>query len=168
MVGNVFWIKPVSATNFVVRNNTFENGSNPGADFNNAYVANNLFLISGVNNSFNSCVVKNNIFANAQAGVTVGPLSANGNNLISQSLASIITNIGTNDTKYQLAALSPAIGGGVDISGQKPDCGAFGGNDPYKLSGIPGIPTIYGLTVPLNIAVGQTTMTVNISTRNNN
>jgi hypothetical protein len=168
MVGNVFWIKPLAATNFVVRNNTFECASNPAVDFNNAYVANNIFLTATNSNSFNSCIVKNNLFTNNQAGVTVGPLSTNGNNLISQTLASIITNTGTNDTKYQLAGGSPAIGGGVDISGQKPDCGAFGGNDPYKLSGIPGIPTIYGLTVPANIAVGQTSMTVNISTRNNN
>jgi hypothetical protein len=168
IVGNVFWIKPLAATNFVVRNNTFEVGSNPAVDFNNAYVANNLFLTATNTNAFNSCIVKNNIFTSAQTGVTVGPLSTNGNNLVSQLLASIITNTGTNDTKYQLAGGSPAIGGGVDISGQKPDCGAFGGNDPYKLSGIPGIPTIYSLTVPTNIAVGATTMTVNISTRNNN
>lgn len=170
MVGNVFWIKPTAATtNFVVRNNTFElNSGTPTVDFNNAYVANNIFLTGASNNSFNSCVVKNNIFTSAQPGVTVGALSTNGNNLTSQLLTSIIANAGTNDTKYQLAGGSPAIGGGVDISGQKPDCGAFGGNDPYKLSGIPGIPTIYGLTVPANIATGQTTMTVNISTRNNN
>jgi hypothetical protein len=168
MVGNVFWIKPAAATNFVVRNNTFDVSSNPAVDFNNAYVANNIFLVGSSSNNFNSCIVKNNLFTNNQTGITVGPLSTNGNNLISQTLASIITNTGTNDTKYQLAGGSPAIGGGVDISGQKPDCGAFGGNDPYKLSGIPGIPTIYGLTVPANIATGQTTMTVNISTRNNN
>lgn len=168
MVGNVFWIKPSAATNFVVRNNTFELASNPGADLNNAYVANNIFLTNTFNNSFNSCIVKNNLFTSNQTGVTVGSLSTNGNNLVSQALASIIINTGTNDTKYMLAGGSPAIGGGVDISGQKPDCGAFGGNDPYKLSGIPGIPTIYGLTVPANIATGQTTMTVNISTRNNN
>jgi hypothetical protein len=169
MVGNVFWIKPMAATNFVVRNNTFEQSSStPTVDFNNAYVANNIFLTGTATNSFNSCIVKNNLFTSAQTGVTVGPLNANGNNLISQTLASIITNTGTNDTKYLLAMGSPAIGGGVDISGQKPDCGAFGGNDPYKLSGIPGIPTIYSLTVPANIATGQATMTVNISTRNNN
>jgi hypothetical protein len=169
MVGNVFWIKPLAATNFVVRNNTFElTNPTPSADFNNAYVANNIFLTGTSINAFNSCIVKNNLFTSNQTGVTVGPLNVNGNNLVSQTLASIIANTGTNDTKYMLAMGSPAIGGGVDISGQKPDCGAFGGNDPYKLSGIAGIPTIYSLSVPTNIATGQTTMTVNISTRNNN
>ncbi|WP_315820967.1 hypothetical protein [Paraflavitalea speifideaquila] len=49
-----------------------------------------------------------------------------------------------------------------------PDCGAFGGNDPYKLSGIPAIPSIYLLTVPASIPSGSSSMNVTFSTRNNN
>lgn len=168
VVGNVFWCKPPAATNFIVRNNVFSLGASPAVDLNNAYVANNLFLTGAALNSFVSCNVKNNIFTANQTGVTVGPLNVNGNNLISQTLASIIVNSGSDDGKFVLAAGSPAIAGGVDISGSKPDCGAFGGNDPYKLSGIPGIPTIYSLTVPASVPLGTPTMNVTISTRNNN
>jgi hypothetical protein len=114
-------------------------------------------------------VVKNNLFVNAQTGVTVGSLSTNGNNLISQTRASLIVDAGSDDAKYQLAAASPAIGGGVDISGTKPDCGAFGGNDPYVLSGIPNIPTIYSLSFPNGNSVpsGSSSILVDFSTRNN-
>jgi hypothetical protein len=157
-------LNPVSASlNFVFRNN-FVGAS---AILSNAYVANCIFG-STIQNTFTSCNVKNNLFVVNQTGVTVGPLSTNGNNLVSQTLASIIVNTGSDDGKFQLAASSPAIGGGVDISGFKPDCGPYGSNDPYKLSGIPGIPTIYGLSVPASIPVGTATMNVTISTRNNN
>lgn len=151
------------STNFIFRNNT----SQSAVALTGAYVANNIFLSTSVS-TFTSSNVKNNLFAANQTGVTVGTLSVNGNNLISQPLASIIVNSGSDDGRFQLAVSSPAIGGGVDISGTKPDCGAFGGTDPYKLSGIPGIPTIYSLTVPASIPLGTPTMNVTISTRNNN
>ena len=149
--------------NFVFRNNHITGV----ASLSNAYVANSVFA-SASQNTFTSCNVKNNLFVVNQTGVTTGPLSTNGNNLVSQTLTSIIVNTGSDDGKFQLAAGSPAIGGGVDISGTKPDCGAFGGTDPYKLSGIPGIPTIYALTVPASIPLATPTMNVTISTRNNN
>ena len=168
VVGNVFWFKPTLATNFIVRNNTFKLGASPAVDLNNAYVANNVFLTGNVTNSFVTCNVKNNVFTNAQTGVVQGPLNVNGNNLISQTEASIIINTGSDDGKFQLAAGSPALNGGVDIGGSKPNCGAFGGNDPYKLSGIPGIPTIYSLTVPSSVPLATSTMNITFSTRNNN
>jgi hypothetical protein len=166
--GTVFLFKPANASNFIVRNNTFRLTNFPAVDFSNAYVANNLFLTGTVTNTFTSCNVKNNIFTANQTGVTVGPLNVNGNNLINEPLASIVVNTGSDDGKYQLAPGSPAISGGVNIAGTKPDCGAFGGTDPYKLSGIPGIPTIYSLTVPASIPLGTPSMNVTISTRNNN
>jgi hypothetical protein len=163
----LFFDFPTSlGTNIVIRNNVFATIN--GANLQNAYVANNLFLTSATVNTFVSCNVKNNIFTANQTGVTVGPLSTNGNNLITQPIATIVVNSGSTDGKFQLAAGSPAISGGVDIAGQKPNCGAFGGNDPYKLSGIPGIPTIYSLSVPTSIPVGTATMNVTLSTRNNN
>lgn len=47
----------------------------------------------------------------------------------------------TTDGQWQLKAGSPAIGAGVGGV----DCGMFGGEFPYKLSGLPGIPAIYHL-----------------------
>jgi hypothetical protein len=152
-----------STLNFIFRNN-YVTGS---STLSNAYVANCIWASTSVS-TFTSCNVKNNLFVSNQTGITAGPLSSNGNNLISQTLASIIVNTGSDDGKFQLAAGSPAVGGGVDIGGFKPDCGPYGSSDPYKLSGIPGIPTIYGLSVPASIPAGTATMNVTISTRNNN
>ncbi len=44
--------------------------------------------------------------------------------------------------------------------------GIFGGADPYQLSGLPNIPSIYELQSPLNVIQG-TPVNVNISTRSN-
>lgn len=163
---NVFYFNlNTGGTGNIFRNNVFKTSGD--VQLTAFYVANNLFLCLQ-NSTFINCNVKNNIFSFNQTGVTVGPLNVNGNNLVSQTEASLIVNSGSDDGRFQLAGGSPAIGGGVDISGNKPDCGAFGGNDPYKLSGIPGIPTIYALTVPASILVGSPTMNVTLSTRNNN
>jgi len=43
------------------------------------------------------------------------------------------------DARYQLTEGSPAIGAGADGM----DCGAFGGLNPYVLSGMPPVPAIY-------------------------
>lgn len=154
-----------SSTNLVFRNNTVL-GSLLGTGL---YVANNIFLSSS-NSSFNTCVVRNNVFVANQPGITTGPLSTNGNNLIGQTLTDIIVNTGSADGQYQLAVGSPAINGGVDIGGVKPDCGAFGGPDPYVLSGIPDIPTIYELSLPNgnSVPAGTTTIDIDFSTRSNN
>lgn len=159
----VTFLTGAGTLNFTFRNNHIVSA----ASLSNAYVANCVFGSTGAN-TFTSCNVKNNLFVFNQTGITIGPLSVNGNNLVNQTLASIILNTGSDDGKFVLAGGSPAIGGGVDISGTKPDCGAFGGTDPYKLSGIPGIPTIYALTVPASVPLGTPTMNVTISTRNNN
>ncbi len=45
------------------------------------------------------------------------------------------------DGQFQLATNSPAAGGGFEGS----DAGMFDGNTPYKLSGLPPVPTIYFL-----------------------
>jgi len=45
----------------------------------------------------------------------------------------------SNDGQYQLKEGSPAIGAGLNGA----DCGAFGGANPYVLSGMPPIPAIY-------------------------
>ena len=159
----VTFLTGAGTLNFTFRNNHIVSA----ASLSNAYVANCVFGGTSTN-TFTSCNVKNNLFVFNQTGITVGPLSINGNNLVSQTLASIILNTGSDDGKFVLAGGSPAIGGGVDISGTKPDCGPFGGTDPYKLSGIPGIPSIYALTVPASVPLGTPTMNVTISTRNNN
>jgi len=162
---NVVATDIASSNNIIIRNNTLHTGGTLNAT--KAYIANNL--INSGSCSFNNCVVENNIFSAAQTGITVGPLSSNGNNLINVSWSSLFVVSGSSDGSYQLGVGSPAIGGGVDISGYKPDCGAFGGPDPYKLSGIPAVPSIYALSLGTSsVPVATPSVTATISTRNNN
>lgn len=67
---------------------------------------------------------------------------------------------GSQDGYFQLCPGSPAIGAG--INGQ--DCGIFGGLEPYRLSGIPAIPTIYQFIAPSTGFV----IPVQIKARSNN
>jgi hypothetical protein len=62
-----------------------------------------------------------------------------------------------------LASNSPAKGSGENGT----DAGAFGGDEPYILSGIPSIPSIYQLTVPANVPQGGT-LNVQIKAKTNN
>jgi hypothetical protein len=140
--------------NAFFRNNVFA----VGLSTTSAYVANNIFLAG---NTITSSVIKYNISVN-------NDLPAGFNNQVNVPVANIFVASGTDDGKYQLRAGSPAIGAGEPINGVTPDCGAFGTADPYRLSGIAPIPTIYSLTVPSSIPASATTMTVTFSTRSNN
>ena len=71
------------------------------------------------------------------------------------------------DQAYQLSAGSPAIGAGIPNGATPVDCGAFGGPNTYKLSGIPAIPSIYELQVPPS-ATTTTDMLINMKSRSNN
>ncbi len=74
--------------------------------------------------------------------------------------AQVYVETGSYDAAYQLCAGSPAIGAGVGGV----DCGIFGGATPYKLSGIPAIPTIYNFVAP---ATGFT-IPIQLGARSNN
>ena len=142
--------------NGLIRNNIFTNH----VTISNSYIANNIFLNSPTL-SFTNCTVKYNI-----AQVNVLPAGNSNQNNISQ--ASLFTLTGSTDGRYQLKAGSPAIGAGEPVNGVTPDAGVFGTADPYRLSGIPPIPTIYALTVPASVPSSATSMTVTVSTRSNN
>lgn len=176
----------VVITNFVCENNIFYNGAyitlttltGSGNIFRNnsivggnpftlvnSYVANNIFG-TGSQTAFTNCTIKNNLFQIAQAL----PGTATGNQL-SVNMANVYVGgtTGSLDSRTDLKAGSPALAAGLTIGSViTPDCGAFGATDPYKLSGIPNIPTIYALTVPISIPSGSATMNVTFSTRNNN
>lgn len=163
----IFWTAycqlSLTGSNNVVRNNSFY-VTGTGSSIVNAYVANNIFSFNG-QNSFTNCTIKNNLFAAAQTL----PGTATGNQ-VSINMANVFVGgtTGPRDPRVQLKAGSPAIGAGVTISGYTPDAGAFGATDPYKLSGIPAVPSIYSLTVPASIPTGTATMNVTFSSRNNN
>lgn len=150
--------------NNLVRNNVFRSTvSVYGGYFANNIINNTTFTVLNV-------TIKNNLAIGAPAGFT-SYVGTNGN-LNNQTDAALFQGLTGNSTDGQWrlkAGTSPAIGAGLTIGAVvTPDCGAFGATDPYKLSGIPNIPTIYSLTVPASIPAGTATMNITVSTKNNN
>ena len=156
IVGNVVG-NDVSSDGVISNNviNAYFN-ANPGLNINNCSVENNIYNY-GVQQSFSSCLVRNNI--NSNTGLPAG----NGNqNSVSMATVFINNAGGYLDNVYQLKAASPAIGAGLGSA----DCGAFGGSTPFKLAVTPPIPSIYKLEVPSTPA--GNTMNIKFSTRSNN
>lgn len=138
----------------VVQNNVFDGTSGVGLNAYNFQIDNNI----AINSAFtaNNCVYFNNIANNTIFGTT----NSNQQNI---STTALFSNYSTSltETRYTLATAGPGAGtgfGGIDV-------GVFGGPDPYKLSGIPPVPTIYSLTAPATTSTS--TLSVTISTRSN-
>lgn len=123
----------------------------------NATVQNNLFRTSNTM-TFTSSVVRNN---SASAGVFLPAGNNNESNVDGFSTAFVGT--GSTDGRWQLTATS--IFKGTGVGGV--DRGMFGGVEPYILSGIPPIPTIYSLTAP---AIGEknTGLPLQLKVKSNN
>lgn len=148
--------------NNVVRNNVFRTS----VAMYSGYFANNI--VSSTLNFIN-VVVKNNVGIGNPSGFSTY-VGSNGN-IGGYTDAQVFQGISSNSTdgQWRLAASSPAIAAGLTVgSVVTPNAGAFGGPDPYKLSGIANIPTIYSLTVPASIPSGTNSMTITFSSRNNN
>jgi hypothetical protein len=139
--------------------------STPQFNNNNVVVQNCIF--AGTSNTFGTAnsIFNNNIFEGQ------GTVNGTGNQFnvnISQAGANVLVGFPTqgpysDDARYQLTATSPAKGagvGGVDI-------GIFGGVNPYRLSGIPAIPSIYRLDAATPNATTNP-YTITFSTRSNN
>ncbi|MBN2214882.1 MAG: hypothetical protein JW723_11610 [Bacteroidales bacterium] len=147
-------------TNLVVSNNIFNNSGiyisegSTGAFLNNVATCTNITLPSSID-------IKNNIFftlekANVNLPMLPDPnvsynisitdhFGTDNNNQANVSEGSLFLGALTESTdgKWQLKESSPAFGageGGVD-------CGAFGGPQPYILSGLPVGPVIYEMNV---------------------
>lgn len=120
------------------------------------------------NTSINAVNVSNNIFVSASTctnnNAATNFLGGFNNNVFRQGtyqttntsntqltqtnlLTTLFQNQGALDAFYRLSASSPAKS--VGTSGT--DCGAFGGNEPYVLSGLPTGPIIYELQVPATV-----------------
>ena len=92
--------------------------------------------------------------------------AGNGNQQ-NKAWATIFNLTGSYDGKYSLKSGSPAIGAGTLGAGTT-DAGIFGGATPYRLSGIPPVPTIYALTSPQGTTPAGNIVQINLSTRSNN
>ncbi len=150
--------------NNLIRNNVFR-----GASFlRNAYFSNNIFP-ANFGSVFTTCTLKNNTGISPASGDYLPFVGINGNTQ-NNTDANLFQGIASNSTdgQWRLKAGSLAIAAGETIGAITPDCGAYGTADPYVLSGIPAIPTIYLLTVPTSVASSATTMPITISTKSNN
>jgi len=135
---------------------------------NNIIIFNNLIIASYANEMYGHCnaIIKNNVIKgeisifnslfynnihigkvnieNSDVKCNIGNFGTiNGNKSV--DISTIFVVVGSQDSKYQLAEDSPAKNAGVNGI----DCGAFDGTDPYILSGIPMIPTIYYVDIPV-------------------
>lgn len=138
----------------VAANNVF--GTTNGAS--NFLVKNNIFTTNFnelvFNGSFNT--ITNNLSA-ATIGLPVG----NGNqNSVSMTTVFVGTTGYSTDGQWQLKEGSPAKGAG--LNGE--DCGIFGGNTPYHLSGIPATPSIYLLSAPASSNGPTLPVTISVKT----
>lgn len=155
-----------------VVNNTFKSTSTPFSNLIGTFFANNIvdstlnfYTGIGANNFFS-----HNLFLKDSVGYGA-PSGSNQvfiNNTYGYTEASVFTNGGltSNDGKYMTDGSSAAYNKGIPNNGNAVTVGAFGGPNPYVLSGIPSIPTIYQLSLPATVQQGTNT-NITISTRTN-
>ncbi|RZK93195.1 MAG: hypothetical protein EOO62_32275 [Hymenobacter sp.] len=147
-------------SNILISNNVIGSIANPnsqyGIDADNAVIKNNILTYTGTGMNFPP---RNNAYSYNIAGNSAfGTANGNQQNVSAANL--FVGGTASTDGAYQLRVGSPAIGtgeSGVDV-------GAFGGAVPYRLSGIPNVPTIYQYS---QLVLGNS-LNATISTRSNN
>ncbi len=149
------------AASAVVTNNIFVANQNAYLIINNSPVNNNIVIFNSGSTSpttGSGCSYQNNFSnSNTTFDTTGGNPNHNHDGVLP---ATLFVNSGSSDGMYKLKAGSPAIGAG--ISGE--DCGIFGGLDPYVLSGIPTVPSIYFFAAPTS---GSGTLPVHVKIKSN-
>lgn len=161
-----------SMTNTIISNNVFNcgyvGGSNVGSVFGCA-VTNNIYDARGLSGTItyvgggSGNTISNNICLDL-----AGSPSGNGNVSFGTSTATFLTanpwtTFSTEDANFQLIAGSPAIGIGTGGT----NAGAFGGSNPYILSGMPAYPVITSY-LPSGVGNASTPLQVSVTVRGNN
>jgi len=130
----------------------------------NCDIRNNIFTgLSLI--GFNGSVFKNNVFTVTQASLAGAGAPVDNTNVFSALTTNLFIGLtgNTTDTQWKLKVGSPAIGAG--ISGE--DCGMYGGNTPYRPSGIQvGQPTITNIATPASVQQNGT-LNVKVSAKVN-
>ncbi len=142
-----------SYPNLLVQNNTF-NGNTVNELYTATFVYNILAQGSVVLN--NNDIHHNIAVSTTGLPTSEGPTNQNG-------ITPLFVGTGSDDAKWKLQANSPAI----DYMDTNVQLGMYGGANPYILSGIPAIPTIYQLQTTVSTTVGGT-VDVTLSTKTNN
>ena len=162
----------VAVSNITIANNIFTGTLTQGGSATGEFVNNTISNTSTESVfSLNGLVVRNNIF---DCEVTPGgnvfmnnlfrtaPIAATNGNQINVPMGGMFIG-GTVDNQWQHAPGSAAVGAGDNGE----DAGAFGGNEPYRLSGVPAVPSVFGLTVPATIEL-DAPLPITMSARTNN
>jgi hypothetical protein len=180
--GSIIAATTYNTGNIYISNNYIQNGILLDSNYTGVYVVNNF--INGTTNSIDGAYI-NNIIHNNSGDQVLCSISGNvmnnlfmkqtntnyvgnnGNIFISEDpgvLNSVLTNAVSNtyDSWMQLKPGSIANGSGYLGT----NIGPFGGNNMYKLSGIPHIPAIYELNI--NVGPGTNSLPCTLSTRTNN
>lgn len=164
-------------TNLLIQNNIFRGYVGLGTNVLGIFTQNTCHAYYGYNQGLGGLSgITNNIFHTYTA--TGSNIAAGSNNyFVAGAVQFGLNPAGTGATDINTFART---GGNADIdtywltlnasavrtAGQGGiECGAFGGTFPYKLSGIPNVPSIYLFTAPTS---ASNTLNVNISTRSNN
>ena len=136
----------IEAVHAEVKNNIIYNINNP---YNGSYTGYKVLTGS---------TYKYNLFA----GSSVPSGTGNVANVDMDAVFTDFTNKNV-DNDFVLKEDSPASGAGENGT----DCGAFGGDQPYVLSGIPGVPHIYDAIIPTS-ASGDSGLKVYLKIKTNN
>ena len=136
----------LEAVHAEIKNNIIYNNSNP---YNSNYIG--YKVLTGSTYQYNLFV-----------GTTVPSGTGNVANV---DMSAVFTDFANKnvDNDFTLKEGSPAVGVGENGT----DCGAFGGDQPYVLSGIPGVPHIYEAIIPTS-ASGDSGLKVYLKIKTNN
>jgi len=150
---------------FVVQNCISENLTT-GYPSNISGVANTVFI----NNITGSASANNPVFTNpgSTGNIFSRDFSNNAFFVGYPNNTSGSTTLNSPDARFQLSATSPAkLAGIIPGTTTATDCGAYGGQNPYKPSGIPAVPAFYRLNAPSSSAT-TSPYTITFSVRSNN
>ncbi|TAE31751.1 MAG: hypothetical protein EAZ91_06455 [Cytophagales bacterium] len=164
----------ITIQNCILNTSGIGNGGNPIAQLNNSIVSNcvvnTMYRVSNL--VVNNCLFYSSVydlvsttFFNCIARTNTLPAGNSNQNGIDFNNVYISNTVNPNipDDRYQLSVGSPAIGVGINGT----DVGAFGGPNPYVLSGQPPIPIITNLVSPPS-GNNNAPLNVKISVRSNN
>ena len=157
--GTDLWHQNGSCVNCVVQNNSLGYQGFTSGAMSNCTFRNNIVDFSDF--SLTTVMFHNNIFEDDDVTVDGTPTDSLGNGNIDSVDINTIWDYGyaSADGIFQLIGDSTTnVAFGAGINGE--DCGAFGGNTPYILSGIVPRPIITQLLIPL---AGDTTNVLNVT-----
>ncbi len=119
-----------------IRNNIFKGCQS----IQNAVYENNIATGTAANSNNTFTSTNSTIYNNIGASTQYGSSDGNQENI---DMTTVFVNTVSPDGMYQLLPGSPAIGAGVGGV----DCGIFSGPDPYILSGMPDLPSIWYIDI---------------------